>query len=313
MTAIRRSWRLLPAFSRRDLRYLRLLWAEAKRPIVPAPVRPQPGAWPSKGITACWLGHSTVLLNFDGVTILTDPVLGSRIGIRAGPVVIGMKRLVAPALKARELPHIDLVLLSHAHMDHFDRGTLAQLGARFARRGVQVVTAHATSDLLRGTRLQRVARELRWGERATLEFSDDRGELEIEAIEVRHWGARLRTDNHRGYCGYLLRRNGRAVLFAGDTAYAPEAFARLRRPGGYDLALVPIGTYDPWIANHCTPEQAVRMADLAGARVLLPIHHQTFKLSREPFDEPLRRFEAALAKTPERIALRRIGETFRLE
>ncbi len=317
MNFLRRRWRLLPPVSRHDVRYLRMLWTEARRPVLPAPARPQPSAWPEDGLTAAWLGHSTVLLRMDGLWILTDPVLGPRIGIQAGPVVLGMKRLTAPALTVKALPPIDLVLLSHAHMDHFDTQTLARLGARFRRRsggGLQVVTAHGTADLLRGTGLGKRATELRWGERRTLKFSGGRGAVTIEAVEVRHWGARLRTDSHRGYCGYRLERNGRTLLFAGDTAFAPQAFADLgrRHPGGCDLALMPIGAYDPWIANHCTPEQAVGMADAAGARYVLPIHHQTFRLSREPFDEPIRRFAAALAARPERIALRAIGETFRL-
>ena len=75
---------------------------------------------------------------------------------------------------------------------------------------------------------------------------------------------------------------------------------------------MPIGAYDPWINSHCTPEQAVEMADLAGAQYVLPMHHQTFKLSAEPFGEPIRRFEAALARHPERVALREVGETFEL-
>jgi L-ascorbate metabolism protein UlaG (beta-lactamase superfamily) len=314
MKIFRRRWRLLPPVSRHDVRYLRMLWTEARRPVLPAGARPRPASWSDTGLTAAWLGHSTVLLNLHGLRILTDPVLGRRIGIQAGPLVLGMKRLTEPALRLGELPPIDLVLLSHAHMDHFDTQTLARLGARFRRQGIRVVTARDTADLLRGTQLGQRAQELRWGEQTRLEFPGERGALEIEAIEVRHWGARLRTDSHRGYCGYILRRNGTSVLFAGDTAFAPDAFAalRARHPEGFDLALMPIGAYDPWIANHCTPEQAVRMADLAGARCLLPIHHQTFRLSREPFDEPIRRFEAALARTPDRIALRAIGETFRL-
>lgn len=317
--ALLRRWpRLrLPPLSRGDARFLRLLYADARRRLPRAPVRPEPAGWPDDRISAAWLGHSTVLLNFHGLRILTDPVLGRRVGIQIGPTVLGMKRLVAPALKVSELPSIDLVLLSHAHMDHFDTLTLTKLGLRQLRRGpTQTVTPRGTADLLRLTRLRRRATELGWGEKTTLDFGEGRGTLEIEAIEVRHWGARLRTDTHRGYNGYLLRRGGRAVLFAGDTAHAPEAFRRLRGRGGeadggeFALALMPIGAYDPWIANHCTPEQAVAMADLAGARAVLPIHHQTFKLSREPYDEPIQRFERALGKSPERIALRRIGETF---
>ena len=310
----------LPDFTSREWRFLKIIADDTKRRIPPAPLRPDPASWPDDRITAAWLGHSTVLINFYGVNILTDPVLGARVGIHvAGPLVLGMKRYVAPALTFRELPPIDLILLSHAHMDHFDLRTLR----RFDWRPL-VVTAHGTGDLLRCTRLGRHVTELSWGEATTLKFSRsaaassvDRGEIEVEAFEVRHWGARMRIDDHRGYNGYILRRGGRSILFGGDTSFTAK-FGLLRGHGGernggaYDLAIMPIGAYDPWINSHCTPEQAVDMANMAGARYVLPVHHQTFKLSREGFDEPIRRFERALARTPERMAARRVGDTFRL-
>ena len=310
----------LPDFTSREWRFLRIIADDTRRRVSPAPVRPDPASWHDDRVTAAWLGHSTVLINFYGVNVLTDPVLGARVGIHvAGPVVLGMKRYVAPALTFRELPPIDLVLLSHAHMDHFDLRTLR----RFDRRPL-VVTAAGTADLLRCTRLGRRVTELAWGERTTLRLGRPAaasgvggGELEVEAFEVRHWGARLRTDDHRGYNGYILRRGGRAVLFGGDTSFTPD-FGRLRgrggqrSGGGFDLAIMPIGAYDPWINSHCTPEQAVAMADAAGARFVLPVHHQTFRLSREGFDEPIRRFERALARAPERVAARRVGDTFTL-
>ncbi len=309
-----------PAFSGRELRFLKIIANDLKRRVAPAPHKPDPAAWSDGRVTAAWLGHSTVLINFYGVNILTDPVLGSRVGIHvAGPLVLGMKRYVAAALTFRELPPIDLILLSHAHMDHFDLRTLR----RFDRRPL-VVTANSTGDLLRGTRLGGHVTELGWGEGTRLKFGRsagalalDDGELEVEAFEVRHWGARMRTDDHRGYNGYILRRGGRAILVGGDTSFTP-AFRRLRGRGGaahggaFDLAIMPIGAYDPWINSHCTPEQAVEMADMAGARHVLPVHHQTFKLSSETFGEPIRRFEAALARHPERVALRAVGETFQL-
>ena len=127
----------------------------------------------------------------------------------------------------------------------------------------------------------------------------------------------MRHDDHRGYKGYILRRGGRAILCAGDTAFT-RSFRRLRGHGGtvgggtFDLAVMPIGAYDPWVNSHCNPEEAVEMADDAGARYILPVHHQTFKLSREPMGDPIRRFEQALAHLPTRIALRQVGETFRL-
>ena len=89
-----------------------------------------------------------------------------------------------------------------------------------------------------------------------------------------------------------------------------DSFTELRRYGHIDVAIMSIGAYNPWIRSHCTPEQAIEMANDAGARFIMPVHHQTFRLSFEPVREPIERFEAALRKTPERIALREIGETF---
>ena len=284
------------------------------RPVDPAPLRPDPVRWKDDRLTAAWLGHATVLINFFGVTILTDPVLFTRCGLGVYPFIIGPKRYVAPALTLAELPPIDLVLLSHAHMDYFDRITLRRF-----RQSPMVVTARATADLLRGTRLQRQVTELAWGDKTRLTFDrlGARGDnaVEVEAFEVNHYGAQLRTDDYRGYNGYIVRRGGAAILFAGDTALTP-LFGKLRghgapeRGGTYDLALMPIGAYNPWIEAHGNPEQAAEMANDAGVRFILPIHHRTFRLSEEGLDEPIQRLEKALATTPERIALRRIGETF---
>jgi len=135
-----------------------------------------------------------------------------------------------------------------------------------------------------------------------------RGDLEVHALEVKHWGARLRRDTYRGYNGYVLRREGRALLFGGDTAQTAR-FATYRRHGPYEAAIMPIGAYDPYIHNHCTPEQAVSMADAAGARLFIPVHHQTFALSREPVREPIERADAALASEAGRLAVRDVGDT----
>ena len=288
----------LPKFSGPELRYAKIILNDYRRRMLPAPVRPTPASWRDDDVTAAWLGHSTVLINFLGVNIITDPILGARAGLGVGPVVLGPKRYIRPALRFSELPPIDLILLSHAHMDHFDLPTLR----KFDRRPL-VVTAKDTADLLRCTRLRGHLNELAWGESRRLKFSrspvalqTENGELEIEAFEVRHWGARMRHDDHRGYNGYILRRGGRAILFGGDTAYTPR-FRRLRGRGGtrtgglFDLAIMPIGAYDPWVNSHCNPEEAVEMANLAGAHYVLPIHHQTFKLSREPMSDPIRRLE----------------------
>jgi L-ascorbate metabolism protein UlaG (beta-lactamase superfamily) len=119
----------------------------------------------------------------------------------------------------------------------------------------------------------------------------------------------LQRDDYRGYNGYLIERNGRRILFAGDSAFT-ETFGELRGSSPIDLAIFSIAAYNPWIRSHCTPEQAIQMANAAGAQFIMPVHHQTFRLSFEPFREPIERFQAALRDQPERIALREIGETF---
>jgi L-ascorbate metabolism protein UlaG (beta-lactamase superfamily) len=294
--------------SRRVRRWLGHLWREwtieSWRPISPAFAKPEPLKWNDAELTAAWIGHATVLINFFGINILTDPVLFPRIGIRLPGFTIGPKRLTAPALEFHELPKIDVVLLSHAHFDHFDLRTLRRFDETTC-----VITAPNTADLLRWTRLRDVT-ELRWGEEKSLNTSA--GAVTISAFQVKHWGARKQRDAHRGYNGYVMEsrsRGRRRLLFGGDTAMT-NTFAELSQHGPVDLAIMSIGAYNPWIQSHCTPEQAIEMANAAGARFVMPVHHQTFRLSFEPFREPIERFQAALSNTPERIALREIGETF---
>src|SRR5262249_47909324 len=118
---------------------------EIRRPIGHPALKPNPAKWPDTGLHATWLGHSTVLLKVDGTTILTDPVFSDRVGLNFGPVTLGLKRLVAPAAPFNHLPKVDLVVLSHAHMDHFDIPSLRLL----ENPHTSVVTASRTSDLLR--------------------------------------------------------------------------------------------------------------------------------------------------------------------
>lgn len=271
----------------------------------PAPAaRPDPALWSDDAITGSCLGHATVLLNFLGVRVLTDPVFSQRVGPGIPPLILGPKRYLAPALAPHEIPAPHLIVLSHAHFDHLDIWSLR----KFAR-DTPIVTARATADLLRCSRFENV-RELDWGK--SLDLDTPRGRIRLTALEVAHWGARMLRDDHRGYNGYLLERGGHTVCFAGDTAYTP-AFAQLRDPRRpIDLMLMPIGAYDPWIRAHCSPEQAAEMARDAGARAFVPIHHETFKLSAEAMDEPAARLRAAFANEPERLLATRVGETFRV-
>lgn len=271
------------------------------------PMKPQPETWSDTAFTAAWIGHATVLINFFGRRIITDPVFSERIGLNvANLFTIGPKRLVYPALSFEEIPTIDLILLSHAHMDHLDVPTLRQ----FDRR-TPVVIAKNTFDVIEDLGFQEVY-ELDWGEVAQI------GDLRVEALEVKHFGWRYpwEKDRSRGYWdgrsynAYLISKNGKHFVFGGDTAYQ-EFFKKLgERNLPIDVALMPIGAYDPWIKNHCTPEQAMEMTNHMHARYILPMHWSTFIQSEEPTAEPMERLQRAAI--PERIALRTIGETWTL-
>ena len=280
--------------------FFRELSKEYSRQTEPAPLHPDPRKWPDEGIHAAWLGHSTVFLKVDGFTILTDPVFSARVGISLGPMTLGIKRLVEPAATIADLPSVDLVLLSHAHMDHFDIPSLRSLeNAR-----TEVVTATQTCDLLRVKRYANV-HETAWDEHLQI------GPARISAFKVEHWGARMRSDTYRGFNAYLIEIGRHRIVFGGDTAYT-EAFKALKTSRSVDLAIMPIGAYDPWIRVHCNPEEALKMADHAGANFVLPVHHQTFQLSREPYLDPIERIMNAAEPNPARIALQKIGGEFHL-
>lgn len=281
-------------------RFLRERFAEWGRAVPEAPHKPTPEAWADNAITIAWLGHATVLVNFYGLRIITDPVLFNRIGVDVGVGSIGPLRLVQSALAPEELPELDLVLVSHAHFDHLDTPSLAAV-----RGNPAAVMAWETGDLLPRRYYSSVS-ELRWNE--TTRVQSSRGDALVRAIEVKHWGARVQRDTYRGYTGFVVEREGRRLLIGGDTA-STDLFRGHRKHGPFDAAVMPIGAYDPWIRNHCTPEQAVTMADAAGARLFVPVHHQSFQLSREPLREPIERAESALAAEQGRLAIREIGQT----
>ncbi len=283
-------------------RLLTTMVRDSQRAVLPAPHRPRPLDWRDDAVTAAWLGHATVLINFLGVNILTDPVFFDRCGIRVLPLTIGPKRYIDCALRPENLPRIDLVLLTHAHFDHLDLRSLRQVSP-----DAVVVTARQTADIFRRVRFRKVV-ELDWGEHREIETVH--GGVTVSAFQLRHWGARMQYDNFRGYNSYVFERGGKRLGHLGDTARISAQPLASRGP--IDLLCVPIGAYQPWIHAHCTPEEAVAMGDEAQARYLMPIHHQTFKLSWEPMDEPIQRFSRTLQNAPDRIALTEIGQTFRL-
>ena len=179
-------------------RFLRERFAEWGRHVPAAPHKPNPAAWSDNAITMAWLGHATVLINFYGVRIITDPTLYPRIGVDIGVGSIGPLRLVHCALTPDELPDIDLVLVSHAHFDHLDTPSLDAINGRPA-----AIMAAATSDLLPADNYSSVT-ELRWNE--STKVKTRRGEVRVRALQVKHWGARMQRDTYRGYNGYVIER-----------------------------------------------------------------------------------------------------------
>jgi L-ascorbate metabolism protein UlaG (beta-lactamase superfamily) len=278
-------------------RFLAQRVQDARTPIDPAPHTPVPASWSNERLTVAWLGHATVLINFFGTWLLTDPALRPHVGVSIGGFTFGPRRVVQPALSISELPPLDAVLVSHAHMDHCDLGTLRRL----SRRSHAVVQS-GNRDL---ASYFRQVTELGWGESVEINGAT------VEAIEVNHWGARKLTDKHRGYGGFLVTKHDRALVFGGDTAYT-SAFARLRSRAHIDLAILPIGAYNPYVFAHANPEQSWTMSREMGATFILPMHHSTFRLSREPLAEPVQRLLKAAGDESWRVALTEVGQTWTL-
>ncbi|MDB5295466.1 MAG: hypothetical protein JWO31_1449, partial [Phycisphaerales bacterium] len=273
----------------------RLAVLDRLAPPPPAPLTPDLSRWADRELAAVWVGHATLLFRVGGATVLTDPVMSNRIGLGVGLMTLGPRRRFAPAVDVRGLPPVDLILLSHSHFDHLDRPTLARLPKR-----TPVVTAAGTADLVRDLGYRDV-RELRWKESA------DVGSLRVTAEPVAHWGARTFWDTHRGYNAYAvesLSGRPRRVLYGGDSAYQNK----WRDVGKVDLAAVGIGAYDPYLAAHANPEQAWEMAaEHVRADAIVPFHHGTFRLSHEPWHEPMERLLAAAGGGAGRVVVRDVG------
>ncbi|CAG0955750.1 hypothetical protein PHYC_00454 [Phycisphaerales bacterium] len=251
-------------------------------------------------LAAAWLGHATVLLRIGDQWVLTDPVFSHRIGIRLGPLTMGVGRLLPP-FDIGSLPPLDLILISHAHFDHLDKPTLKRLVSPATR----VVTAENTRRLI--PRGFGDVKELAWDD--TVEI----GPLALRAFRPAHWGARTAWDKHRGFNSYILEsKNGDApkrVLFAGDTAFS-HAFGDVGGDKGVDLSVFGIGAYNPWVHAHATPEEVWQMHEMARGRYLLPMHHSTFRLSDEPIGEPLQRLLEAAGSHAPRIVGRELGSVW---
>ncbi|MEU5098442.1 MBL fold metallo-hydrolase [Streptomyces sp. NPDC020996] len=250
-------------------------------PLIPVEPAPLPRV-DARTVAVSWAGHASWVVRIGGLTVLTDPVWSRRI--------LGTPARITPVgIPWSELPRVDAVVISHNHYDHLDAPTLrrlprdtpvfvpAGLGGWFHRRRFTAVT------------------ELDWWEAAELDG------VRFDFVPAHHWSKRTLTDTCRSLWGgwVLTSRDGQRVYFAGDTGYG-HWFSRIgQRYPGIDLALLPIGAYDPrwWLSDvHCDPEEAVRAARDLGARRMAPMHWGTFVLSAEPVLEPLTRVLAAWEK-----------------
>ena len=253
------------------------------------------------GIT--FIGHSSFLLQIAGRKVLVDPVFSKRL--------ILLRRQRHPGISVNELPPIDLVLLTHAHMDHLDLASLRRVirtTRRLSGRSPEVVVPRGVEDLVEPLGFSAIHR-LEWWESTAVQG------LKITMTPCRHWGARIFRDTHRGYGGYVIEAAGQSIYHSGDTAYF-DGFREIGKRLHPQIALLPIGAYfpDTYRAVHTSPEEAVRGFLDLGAQQMIPMHYGTFRLGREPMDEPLQRLDAEAIRLgiEDQVKVLEEGETMHL-
>jgi N-acyl-phosphatidylethanolamine-hydrolysing phospholipase D len=272
---------------------------------------PLPAAMPDVGAlrgnrhapTVTWVGHSTLLVQLDGVNFLTDPTWSLRLGPWSGTV--GVRRFTPPGIAFGDLPPIDFVLISHDHYDHLDEATVRRLARAFNPRFVVPV---GIKTWLADRGITNVS-ELDWSESVTVKG------LTIVCAPAQHGSGRALVDNGQRLWASWVVVGSKRFYFGGDTGYSPH-FAMIGEAfGPFDLAALPIGSYTPRaIARpvHMSPEEALQASrDLRSAR-FIGIHWGTFELAQEAYDEPPRRIAAEVARLeldPRSIWLPKPGET----
>lgn len=271
-----------------------------------------PRAAPNE-LTITWVGHTSFLVQLAGLNILIDPVWSTR----ASPVqFVGPKRWVPAAVEFDRLPPVDAVILSHDHYDHLDAGTVSRLAARYP-------AALWFAPLGVGTFLrERGARDVTerdWWQEAMV------GALRLACVPAQHFSGRtLGKRNATLWCGWILRSADRSIFFGGDTALHPEFGAIASRYGPFDVAILPIGAYEPrWFMGsvHMNPDDCLKAvaqleAEQPGQPVIVAAAHWgTFKLTDEPMDEPparMRTLWETAGRDRSRLWIMRHGETRRL-
>ena len=242
-------------------------------------------------MVATWVGHATVLIQTQGLNILTDPVWAER----AGPLGFGPRRVAEPGIAFDALPRIDLVLVSHNHYDHLDKATLKRLWVRDRPR---IVTSLGNDSVIGQTGAAATA--LDWGQ--SLEV---RPGVSVAVVRNHHWGSRWFTDRNRAlWSGFVVRLPaGGNVFFAGDTGFGDGRWpAEAAALGPIRLALIPIGAFrfvpgQMSSGSHIGPAEAALVHQRLGATRSIPIHWGTFRLSYEGYDTPPRLLAAAMACT----------------
>nr|WP_174243085.1 MBL fold metallo-hydrolase [Granulicella sp. L60] len=298
---MRRTWRSRP-FSIRKMEQLWRLVRESHELPMTGISRPVKLVDVDElGVT--FIGHSSFLLQVHGRRLLVDPVFSKRL--------IVLRRQRKPGVLIEELPAIDVVLLTHAHMDHLNMPSLRRViraTRRLTGRAPEVVVPKGVEDLVVGLGFSQV-HGLAWWDQIEIQG------LKVTMTPCKHWGARMFRDTHRGYGGYVVEGGGQSVYHSGDTAYF-EGFRDIGERLHPEVALLPIGAYfpDSYRSVHTSPEEAVRGFLELGAQRMVPMHYGTFRLGREPMDEPLQRLaaEAARLGITEQIKVLEEGETMHL-
>jgi L-ascorbate metabolism protein UlaG (beta-lactamase superfamily) len=236
-------------------------------------------------LAVTFIGHSSFLIQIGGRAVLVDPVFAKWLVV--------LRRLRHPGVQIKDLPPIDAVLLSHAHMDHLNRPSLRRVAQRtreLTGTAPVVIVPWGVENLVKDLGFSRIV-SLEWWQSTQL------GPVEVTLTPAKHWGARLFNDTYRGFGGYVLRDGRLSVYHSGDTAYFP-GFAEIGRRLAPDVALLPIGAYSPdnFRSVHTSPEDALRGFLDLGANAMIPMHFGTFRLSAEPVSEPVPRLLAAARK-----------------
>lgn len=238
-------------------------------------------------IVVTYVNHSTMLIQTEGLNILTDPVWSKRISPFS---FFGPSRHMQPGIDFNDLPHIDIVLLSHNHYDHMDLATLKKI---YKRDNPVIYTGLGNKKYLEDRDISNIF-EMDWGDKKV--YSDS---ISIEAVPAQHFSGRSLTDrNNTLWLGFVIRAPKGDIYFAGDTGYGPF-IDRIKKayPNGFRLAFLPIGAYEPrgfMKEVHMNPDDAINMYKDLGVQNAIAIHFGTFDLALEGQNDPADRIKSLL-------------------